>query len=53
LGVAGFFAGWSQPEKMIIKPTKQARVQVMRFFFMIVQSIFRKDVKMSIGLWSH
>lgn len=46
-GVAGLLAGWSQPSRTIKKQIKQAKLQmIIRFFFMMFQLIFEKDVKL-------
>jgi hypothetical protein len=49
-GVAALSAGWSQLSKTLKKPIKQAKLQMMmRYFFIVVKSIFCKDVKTRIS----
>ena len=45
-GAAALSGGWSQPSKTVIKPIKQAKLQMMgRYFFIMVKMISCLDVK--------
>jgi hypothetical protein len=45
-GAAALSGGWSQPSKTVIKPIKQAKLQMMvRCFFIVTKMISCMDVK--------
>lgn len=53
-GVAGSLAGWSHPSRTIKKQIKQAKLQmIIKFFFMMFQLIFEKDVNLLVRFLHH